>query len=122
MIFGYRGPFLVKFSVFHSPAIPHTLLLGMDRTRNQMADRILRSKFQPDAEIPGYGVTVKEFIHQLRHGGEQAEGFLEGMANMAAARLRLILPKDAVNPNAPENIKAALVKKKRKKSKNMELF
>lgn len=87
-----------------------------------MADRILRSKFQLDAEIPGYGVTVREFIDQLRHGGEQAEDFLEGMANMAAARLRLILPKGATNPNAPENVKPALVKRKKKKSKNLELF
>tara|TARA_R100000781_G_scaffold77138_1_gene47817 strand:+ start:484 stop:768 length:285 start_codon:yes stop_codon:yes gene_type:complete len=94
----------------------------MDRTRNQMADRILRSKFQPDAEIPGYGVTVSEFIHQLRHGGDQAEDFLEGMSNMAAARLRLILPKSAVSLEHPKGIRAAMVRKKKKKSKYPKLL
>ena len=94
----------------------------MDRTRNQMADRIKRSKFSPEAEIHDWGITVEELIHQLRHGGEQADDFLEGMANMAAARIRLLLPKDAVHKTQSEPVKAAVVKKKPKKSKYPKLF
>lgn len=118
MILRYSGSFFVKFFVFHWCP----LLCGMDRTRNKMADRIMRSRFNPDAEIHDWGITVKELVHQLRHGGEQADDFLEGMANMAAARIRLILPKDAVHKAESAPVNPAIVRKKPKKSKNMELF
>ena len=87
-----------------------------------MADRIKRSRFSPEAEIHDWGITVEELIRQLRHGGEQADDFLEGMANMAAARIRLLLPKDAVHKSDSAPVNPAIARKKRKKSKNMELF